>query len=652
MPDAGGIARRAGLRPEEEGNAGGSETVARLAMRPGTDALEEASVNRRNLIKTAVSLPLVSGGFSTVFAIPESKSRKTHIVASRARPGDADWPSLKSWEKLKQAVEGRLLKPESPFAICPAAPESNVCREALQQIKNPFYIGDEVALTQTSGWTNAWVSQPSAYAVAAKSSADVVAAVNFARVHNLRLVIKGGGHSYQGTSNAPDSLLVWTRAINGIVVRDSFVPRGREGRTAPVPAVTIGAGAVWMDVYDAVTTQGGRYVQGGGCATVGVAGLIQGGGFGSFSKAYGLAAASLLEAEMVTADGVVRTVNAGSDADLFWAIKGGGGGTFGVITQLTLRAHELPNIFGDISVQIKAQSDAAFRTLIGEFIEFYAKHLFNPHWGESVKFGRHNTLKADLVFQGLDKETAAAVWREFLDRLRKSPSDFVLESAFAIEALPARHWWDVDYLQKYSKGSVLEDPRPRAPKSHAWWTGDTEQVGSLIHGYESRWLSAALLQSEMQRSLADALFAASRHWTVSLHFNKGLAGAPAKAVAAARDTSISPAALDAFALAIIAGGRSAEYSHGVAPDDEPAQANLDAIEIGRAMSELNKLGSSYGSYVSESNYFQHDWQETFWGSNYARLKEIKSKYDPSGLFFVRHGVGSEGWTEDGFTRIG
>ena len=99
--------------------------------------------------------------------------------------------------------------------------------------------------------------------------------------------------------------------------------------TAPQPAVTVEAGAIWGRVYDAVTTRAGRYVQGGGCLTVGVAGLIQSGGFGSFSKAYGMAAASLLEAEIVTADGAVRIANACTHPDLFWAIKGGGGGSLG-----------------------------------------------------------------------------------------------------------------------------------------------------------------------------------------------------------------------------------------------------------------------------------------------------------------------------------
>ena len=76
--------------------------------------------------------------------------------------------------------------------------------------------------------------------------------------------------------------------------------------------------------------------------TVGVAGLIQSGGFGSFSKAYGMAAAGLIEAEVVTADGAVRIANACTNPDLFWGLKGGGGGSLGVVTQLTLRTRDLP----------------------------------------------------------------------------------------------------------------------------------------------------------------------------------------------------------------------------------------------------------------------------------------------------------------------
>jgi len=196
------------------------------------------------------------------------------------------------------------------------------------------------------------------------TTADVVAAVTFARENNLRLVVKGGGHSYQGTSNSADSLLIWTRAMNEVVGLDSFVPQGCEGHHEPLPAVSVGAGAMWMQADDAVTTQAGRYVQGGGCTTVGVAGLVQSGGFGSFSKNYGTAAAGLLEAEIVTAADEVKIANAGENPDLFWGIKGGGGGSLGVVTRLTLRTRELPDYFGGVFGTIKAASDAAFRKLI------------------------------------------------------------------------------------------------------------------------------------------------------------------------------------------------------------------------------------------------------------------------------------------------
>jgi FAD/FMN-containing dehydrogenase len=225
---------------------------------------------------------------------------------SRVRPGDPAWPSQASWNRLNQEVEGQLIKVQSPLTAGTDGPSRRHCADLFQQLKNPYYLGDEVGLTQTLGWVGAWTSQPSAYAVAVRGTSDVVAAVNFARQNNLRVVVKGGGHSYKGTSNAADSLLIWTRRMNAVRLHDAFLPFGANEQGEPLPAVTIEAGAIWGQVYETVTTNAGRYVQGGGCMTVGVAGLIQSGGFGSFSKAYGLAATSLLEAEIVTADGVAR----------------------------------------------------------------------------------------------------------------------------------------------------------------------------------------------------------------------------------------------------------------------------------------------------------------------------------------------------------
>src|SRR5437867_944926 len=490
-------------------------------------------VNRRHFLKGAAAIPLLQIGCSHL-PIP---SAKRVAPARRVRPGDPAWPSAAAWQRLNRDVGGRLIKVESPLIACQNAPTGAAFSEVLRSLKNPYYIGDEPGLTQTSGWVDAWTSAPSVFAVAAAKTEDVVAAVNFARENNLRLVVKGGGHSYQGTSSSADSLLIWTRAMNTIVLHDAFVARGCAGKQAPQPAVTVGAGAIWMHTYDAVTTKAGRYVQGGGCTTVGVAGLIQSGGFGLFSKNYGLAAAGRLEAEMVTSDGAVRIANACANPDLFWGLKGGGGGSLGVVTRVTLRTRELPDYFGGVFGTIRAKSDTAFRKLTARIISFYHDHLFNPNWGEQVKFRPDNTLEIAMVFQGLDRQQASSVWRPLLDWLADSPQDFSIEKEVVIVDVPAQHFWDADYIKRNLPAAIVSDDRPGAPAGNFFWSGDHDQAGQVLHGYKSAWLRGSLLKTDQQPHLVDALFASSRHWSVSLHFNKGLAGAPAEELAAARDAA-------------------------------------------------------------------------------------------------------------------
>ena len=590
-------------------------------------------MHRRTLLKGAAALPLVALG------APASLMR-------RVRPGDAAWPTAASWQKLKDAVGGNLIEVHSLFGACDQEPGGAACREAGANLHNPFYIGDHPAGTQVSGWLDAWTPAPSVYALKARRTADVVAGVHFARRNKLRLVVKGTGHSYQGTSNAADSLLIWTRAMNKVTVHEAFLPSGCQGKAQPVPAVSAEAGAMWIDLYNAVTSRAGRYVQGGGCTTVGVAGLVQSGGFGSFSKGFGTAAAGLLEAEVVTADGAVRTVNACTNPDLFWAIKGGGGGSWGLITRLTLRTHELPEHFGGAWGVIKARSDEAFRRLITRFFDLYTLSLFNPHWGEQVAIGLGNTLKLSMVSQGLDRQQTQQLWEPFFAWVNAAPQDFTVTDEFGTGALKAQHWWDPAGTHR-----MVQDTRAGAPAYHAWWQGDQEQVGAYLHGYDSLWLPAALLQQPQRQRLAEALFAGSRHKKIELHFNKGLAGAPPAAIAAALDTATNPGVTEAFALAIIADGEGAAYPGLARPALDLAAAREDARAIDRATAELRRIAPGAGSYVSESNYFNSQWSRAFWGTHYPRLRAIKAKYDPDGLFFVHHGVGSEDWSADGFNRL-
>jgi FAD/FMN-containing dehydrogenase len=579
-------------------------------------------MKRRDLLRTVAALP--------VLACAAARTGPRY----RVRPGDSRWPSAAEWNRLRERVSGRLIQPLSPLAS----------GRGLEHLRNPYFLGDEPALTQTSGWLDAWTSSPSAYAVAAERTADVVAAVNFARAHNLRLVVKGGGHSYQGTSNAPDSLLIWTRRMNRVTVHDEFVAQGCADRETPQPAVTIEAGAMWADAYNAVTTRAGRYVQGGGCLSVGVAGLIQSGGFGSWSKNYGTASAGLLEAEVVTADGRARIANACTHPDLFWGLKGGGGGSLGAVTRLTLRTRELPEYFGSVSGAIKASSDDAFRMLIARMMAFYRDELCNPHWGEQVRIRQDNVLQVAMVFQGMRAQQAQSLWAPFLDWVRQQPEYRFAEPIRAFE-VPARRVWDAAYMREHAPQTQVGDDRSGAPPEHVLWKGDEGQVGWFIHHFQSGWLPKALLREDR---LTDVLFEASRHWPVELHFNKGMAGATEAELAAVRDTAMNPQVLDAFALAIIASGGEPAFRGLPPPDHELGRAHAAAVS--RAMAVLLKAAPGAGAYCSESDYFQRDWQRAFWGTNYPRLAAVKRKYDPDGLFFVHHGTGSEAWSADGFAR--
>src|SRR5216684_698637 len=443
-------------------------------------------MNRRAFLKaigSAALLPILPRGLSA------------GTTFRRRRPSDATWPSQSAWKQLNDAVGGNLIPADFPLSLLKTDPTGAAAKLLAENIRNPYYIGDQPGLTQTLGWVDAWATKPSVYAVAAKNARDIAEAVNFARGNDLRLVVKGGGHSYQGTSNAPDSLLIWTRHMNDIAMHTTFVPQGCEHTLQPQPAVTVGAGTIGMQAYDAVTTKRGKYVQGGGCTTVGLAGLVQSGGFGSYSKHYGTAAGSLLEAEVVTADGQIRVANACTNPDLFWALKGGGGGSFGVVSKMTLRVHDLPEFFGSANFTIKAASDDAYRRLIREFVSFYRENLFNDHWGEQVRVQPDNSLAVSMVSHGLDTDQAITIWQPFLEWLKSSKGAYSIPGPTIIGSLPARGWWDVDWRKEHHQDVFVADSRPNKSPNNVWWTGDAGQVGWFIYGFESLSLRPVIMES-------------------------------------------------------------------------------------------------------------------------------------------------------------
>jgi hypothetical protein len=218
-------------------------------------------------IATAVILATSLGCAATRPAV-----RADAAAMCRCTPDKPCWPAQADWQRFGASLHGKLEQPQSPLEPCRTDAAGEACAAAFRNAKNPFYLQDQSGGTQSTGWLGAWTAAQSAYAVVAEDSGDVAAAVDFARRYGLRLVIKGTGHDYLGRSNAPNSLLVWTHKMRRVSMHDAFLPSGCPAAQAGTPAVSVEAGTRWVEAYQEVSVKHGRYVQGGGCTSVGAAG--------------------------------------------------------------------------------------------------------------------------------------------------------------------------------------------------------------------------------------------------------------------------------------------------------------------------------------------------------------------------------------------
>lgn len=551
----------------------------------------------------------------------------------------AAWPDAQAWADLRSVLGRRLVRPRQPWAGMGPGPIPS-------RMLNPWYLEEQPGATQSTGMYRAWTSTPSEYAVAARTVADVVTGVNFAREHDVRLVVKGTGHDYYGRSCGPrESLLLWTHHMRGITVHDAFVPQGAPSGTRAVRAVTTTAGNRWLEAYKAASAKG-LYIQGGGCTSVGACGgFALGGGFGSFSKRYGSGAAGVLELTVVIADGSVITVNEHQHPDLFWALRGGGGGTFGVVTSMTLLAHPEPSVSGWISGPIAARSDEAFRELIQRYVEFCGATLSTPVWGEGVilnpDYGTAsafdtglNVMQVGTTFLDITEKEAVEAWEPFLAPLRARPDDYDVNVTFASEPF-AERW-------RPTEREAIFDQRPGAPKGYFWWKGNASEVGAYWGAYDGRGVPFAMTQGANAAVLAQALFDASRTSLILWQTNKALFGEHPEARRRDLTTSINPAVFDNVAFITVGAWKQGRYP-GVAghePVAAESQAQFDGVMAASAI--LRRVTEAGGSYSNEGNYFETDWRRQFWGDNYPRLLRVKRRYDPSNLFRVHKGVGSGG----------
>lgn len=218
-------------------------------------------------------------------------------------------------------------------------------------------------------------------------SADVTVAVRFARDQQLLLSIKGGSHNVNGFGTNDGGMVIDLSAMRGVYVNP-------QAKTA-----VAGGGATWGD-FDHATHAYGLATPGGIISTTGVAGLTLGGGFGYLTRQYGLCCDNLLAAEVVTAGGEIVMANSETNSDLFWAIRGGGG-NFGVITQLTFALHPVSTVYGG-PIFYPASASADVLRFFRDFIRTAPREL-------SVFFGYHEAPVAPFVPEPLQGHKACAL---------------------------------------------------------------------------------------------------------------------------------------------------------------------------------------------------------------------------------------------------
>ena len=256
---------------------------------------EDSEVSRRGFL-TSVG----SAGFALLVSGCSAASTQSTAHSVRQARALAHPPGPAVPATLQQAIRGHVFERGQPGFT------------AAAHVYNPRF--DHVLPTA--------VARP-------VDAVDVQKAIRFTVAHNTPVRARSGGHSYAGYSTLPNGVVLDLRRLNSIHV-------DKHAGTA-----TVGAGAQLIDVYAGLANAGAT-LPAGSCPSVGVSGVTLGGGFGLAARHFGLTADNLLAVKIVTADGHLRTVNSHTDADLLWALKGGGGGNFGVVTEFTFKVHPLP----------------------------------------------------------------------------------------------------------------------------------------------------------------------------------------------------------------------------------------------------------------------------------------------------------------------
>ncbi|KAK6076589.1 FAD-dependent isoamyl alcohol oxidase (FAD binding domain protein) [Seiridium cupressi] len=509
-----------------------------------------------------------------------------------------------------QPGQARAPGPRSTIPVCHDAPFNAYNSSACQTVQKDY---DQVNLVNLGGvpdilstYFKNYTCDPftdrsepcelgnlASYVINVTGVYDIQAGIKFSRENNVRLVIKNTGHDYAGKSTGKGGLTIWTHYLKSTELIPSYNSSHYSG-----PAIKRGAGVEDFEAYMAAHNTGNRMV-GGSCPSVGISeGYSQGGGH-----------------SMVTMDGEHLVATPEQNSDLYWAMSGGGGGTYAVAVSMTTRQHADSVVGGGVLTF----NDSS----VGNEVFWGALGLFHVNLGPFVDAGNTFTyIFTPTSFQswiitipGAEKTGVDEAMQPFLDDLQERGIPYEYDTTVF-----SNYYDHFDhYLGPFPAGVAA---------TYAPFTG-------------SRIMPRAVVEDDQQWAVAmDALRNAS--------MVPGYDFIPCTALNVSHQAHPDNAVLPAWRAALGICDFQASWNATATPADMQARQDFQANEL-QPMIDAAFPGG--GVYLNEVNYKQHGWQRELYGDNYDRLLEIKKKYDPDSLLFAHTAVGSEAWVEDTDLRL-
>ncbi|KAI1818957.1 FAD-binding domain-containing protein [Xylaria intraflava] len=545
-------------------------------------------------------------------------------------PGTASWPSEQTWASFNQSTGGKLINSgPPPGAVChPDQPnwdpdqcaivtaawstyefhQRNPVSNMWQQYNNDTCLVDPDTPCSSAGYP--------AYVVNATTAMDVKLSLEFAHKHNIRIIVKSSGHDYQGRSQAPGALSIWVHHMKSFKTYNTFRPAGCNF-TIDSPAVTVGGGSQIGDIYEELD-KFNQTIVGGGSKTIGIGGYITGGGHSILSPHYGMGADNALEMEIVTPMGDIVIANECQNEDLFWAMRGGGGSTFGVMTSVTLATHPTPKLVSSViaigTADIKAPWLWDMIAYILSQFPYLDSRGVSGYPGVSSNYttvDEHNNTISYAgvagVFMILDTQDINDMQAIF-DPIIAHVNATWPGTAASVNSTP--------YPSFQSWFSVSYDTDP---------TGFDMYFGSRLLDQKAFMANTTILGEAFKKSKGQPYLVAG----------KGVREAKPRG----GSTAVTPAWRKAYA--------HAASTNVFAPLS--AAARVQSLATVNALTEpLRQLAPDSGAYLNENNPGEPDWEHAFWGENYARLLRIKRAVDPDDVFWCHPCVGNDRWRPSGY----